>query len=316
MLHKLTPKLLSVLFFNCLMSVVASQAGASPDHGAAATKADKPMHRFDRARIIESSLSGHPALDYLIYVPESAPERPDVLISVHGISRNAREQIEHFQPLSERYGIVLVAPEFTDKAYPDYQRLGRRGKGLRADSAMDSLIETLKQAGASKQFYLFGYSGGGQFAHRYVMAHPEKVRAVVAAAAGWYTFPDQRRDYPYGLRVNGDLSGVRFLREEFLRVPALAVVGSKDTTRDENLRRSRRLDAQQGRTRVERGRNWVAAMCEASIQQSVCPTHRFEVLRGVGHSFEESMSAGLGQLVLEFFDSVDANLSQPMDGAP
>ena len=39
---------------------------------------------------------------------------------------------------------------------------------------------------------LTGYSRGGQFAHRYAMAHPERVAAVVPMAAGTWTTPDGR----------------------------------------------------------------------------------------------------------------------------
>ena len=63
---------------------------------------------------------------------------------------------------------------------------------------------------AAGPFYLFGFSGGAQFAHRYVLAHPDRVAAAGIGAAGWYTFPDSATPYPYGL---GRGAGQQPLRE-------------------------------------------------------------------------------------------------------
>jgi pimeloyl-ACP methyl ester carboxylesterase len=152
---------------------------------------------------------------------------------------------------------------------------------------------------ASGQIFLFGYSGGGQFVHRYVMAHPEGVRGGIVAASGWYTFPDPSVQYPYGIRADSDLPGVRLRPGAFLRVPMLAVVGGDDRERDENLRRSRALDRVQGRNRVERARHWVHAMRKAAEARDAARVE-LALLEGAGHSFEDSMKAGLGELVADY----------------
>jgi poly(3-hydroxybutyrate) depolymerase len=255
-----------------------------------------------RGEVVKASLSGKlPPLDYYLFVPVDASRDAPLLVTIHGISRNAREHAESFAPFAARHGFAVVAPLFDEDGYDDYQRLGRRGRGPRADAALEHLIDDLERRRvASREVFLFGYSGGGQFVHRYVMAHPERVRAAIVASAGWYTFPDPSVDYPYGIRLDADLPGVRLLPEAFLRVPMLVVVGDDDRERDESLRQSSALDRQQGRTRVERAKRWVRAMRTEAEERGMRPRVELALLEGAGHSFEESMQAGLGELVADY----------------
>lgn len=251
-------------------------------------------------RIIHGTKTEHPALDYLLYVADSAPHEPPVLVLVHGISRDAQEQIDLFKPFADEHGFALVAPHFTKYDYPDFQRLGRRGRGLRADIALQQLLKTLPFKSTADGVYLFGYSGGAQFAHRFLMAHPEQVKAAIVAAAGWYTLPDASVGYPYGLRMNGSLPAVSLRPGQFLRVPVLTLVGEDDTERDKNLRRSKSLDRAQGRTRVERARRWVDEMSAAAQRHDLRTVYRFQLLNNAGHSFEDCIRAGMGKAIFEF----------------
>jgi len=254
-----------------------------------------------------------PELEALVYVPPARSAGPlPVVVAVHGISRNAREQAEAFAPGAGRRGLLVVAPRFTERAWPDYQRLGRRGRGPRADIALERLLAALRDAGlASDALHLFGYSGGGQFVHRFALTHPERVRGAAVAAAGWYTFPDPAAAYPHGLRVDGDLPGVRFRPRAFLQVPVLVAVGEEDRVRDESLRRSRAVDRRQGRQRVARARRWVGAMRRAARERGLPPRVELSKIAGVGHSFGDCVAAGLDERVLDFFTERRAQPSNP-----
>ena len=236
------------------------------------------------------------------YVPELAPARGPVLVAVHGISRNAREQVETFRPTAMRLGWPLVAPEFGEVDFPDYQRLGRVGRGPRADLALDDLLATLAERFRlePQRLALFGYSAGGQFVHRYAMAHPERVRAAVVAAPGWFTLPDPRRSYPQGLRVGAELPGVRLAPVEFLKVPMLVAVGSRDVERDESLRRTPGIDRRQGHTRVERAARFVEAMTTAARQAGVPGRIGLRSLEGAGHGFPDGVAAGVVEMAEAF----------------
>ncbi|MGI9265725.1 MAG: alpha/beta fold hydrolase, partial [Gammaproteobacteria bacterium] len=227
-----------------------------------------------------------PTQEYLAYIPKAGADNARVLVSVHGISRNANEQATVFWPYCERFGVVLVAPLFTPDYHKDYQRLGRDGRGLRADFMLDRCVEEVARlSGAdATQTHIFGYSGGAQFAHRYLMAHPHRVRRAVIAASGWYTMPDHRRRFPYGIRSTSRLPGVSFNPEEFLQVPIEVLVGSDDTD-DVHLKHTARLDKQQGKNRVERARTWSEAMREASVLYGISPRVSFTEVPETDHSF-------------------------------
>jgi pimeloyl-ACP methyl ester carboxylesterase len=158
-------------------------------------------------------------------------------------------------------------------------------------------VHTLIRTAADK-VYLFGYSGGGQFAHRYAFTHPQRVAAFVIGAAGWYTFPDPARAYPQGLHN----AGIEFDPRQFLRIPATVVVGEKDTRRDDALNTSHALDAHQGETRVERGRRWIAAMRAAASSHGHDTRYEFHILPGSDHSFLRSVRRG--SLVQRVFESL------------
>jgi dienelactone hydrolase len=234
-----------------------------------------------------------PAQEYLVYVPKSGGANARILASVHGISRNAAEQARSFAPFCDEAGVVMVVPKFVPEHHRDYQRLGRQGSGARADRALERCLwEVASLTGAeASQVYLFGYSGGAQFVHRYLMAHPHRVARAVIAAAGWYTFPDNQRRYPYGTRPVRSLPNVRFNPEEFLHIPVDVLVGELDTT-SPNLRSNERLDEQQGRTRLERARNWVAAMQEAARTYGIDSKVSFTAVPHVDHSFNTFCQRG------------------------
>ena len=239
-----------------------------------------------RGRVLLRALRSDPFQEYFVYVPDTAARGARVLVSVHGISRNAHEQAVVFSTLCDERGMVLVVPVFNAGQHKDYQRLGRRRHGERTDLLLDRFLsEAATLSGADpSQVYLFGFSAGAQFAHRYLMAHPHRVARAAVVAAGWYTLPDHERKYPYGIRPGRSLPGVDFNPERFLRVPVEVIVGADDVG-STNLRRGVRVDAQQGTTRVERARRWVASMRAAATAFGMTPRVSLTEVPGIDHSF-------------------------------
>jgi pimeloyl-ACP methyl ester carboxylesterase len=250
-----------------------------------------------RGRVVLRALARDPLQEYLLYVPQSAQPGAPVMVSVHGVSRNAARHSAMFSPACEAHGVVMLVPVFRKELHEDYQRLGRRGRGGgRVDALLHKMLgEVAAVTGADvTRFYLFGFSGGAQFAHRYALVHPHRVARAVVAAAGWYTFPDHRQRYPYGIRPTPALRGVTFNPEEFLRVPIEVLIGDQDTSL-EKVRSTARTVAQQGQTRLERARSWVAAMRAAADAFDLAPRVTLTEVAGVGHSF--SAFCAQGQLV-------------------
>lgn len=224
-----------------------------------------------------------------LYLDLSARPGPDtfILVSVHGVHRRAQEHLDAFGPPIRAMGGCLCTPLFARDRFPDYQRLGRPGRGLRADLALlDALRQRLHACGlAGAKIHLFGHSGGGQFVHRFVMAHPESVASYALSAPGWYTFPDEGIAYPKGLAAPPP--GIAALQpDRFLRVPGCVFVGANDTRHGPTLRRQEDIDCQQGGTRLERARRWVNAMNRSAVERGLQEPLRIYELAGAGHSFQ------------------------------
>lgn len=252
-----------------------------------------PQFSLPRGRCLWRALLSDPSQEYYLFVPHSAKPDAPVLVSLHGVAHNAQNHALVFGPLCEEYGAVMLVPIFTQDLHKDYQRLGRKGRGNRIDLLLHRfLIEVAFLSGADvTRVHLFGFSAGAQVAHRYALAHPHRVARAVVAAAGWYTFPDRKQRFPYGIRPVRALEGVTFNPEEFLRVPIEVLIGQDDTSL-RNLRSTERTVSQQGRTRLDRARNWVAAMRKTANVFSLEPKVSLTEVPGVGQSFTEFCEHG------------------------
>lgn len=249
-----------------------------------------------RKRLLRRVLRSDPAQEYLVYLPPSAGEHAPLLVTVHGVSRNADQQVRLLSAYCDQYGVVLVAPIFSAEEFPRYQQLGGAGQGKRADLALNAIVaEAAAVAGIeSESFYLFGYSGGAQFAHRYLMAYPHRVAAAVVAGAGWYTLPNPTRRFPFGTRMSKSLTDLRFDAEEFLSVPVTVIIGAADTA-TAAVRRSAKLDSEQGTNRLDRARTWVARMQAAAADHHMAPRVSLLELPRSDHSFRRAvLRDGLG----------------------
>lgn len=244
--------------------------------------------------LLRLETAGESRLGGYAWMPQQKSEVP-LLVAVHGISRDALGIARAFVPLAKAQGWALVAPEFDAERHGDYQRLGRVGRGPRADLALDDLVGACaaRFGLAWRRRFFFGYSAGGQFVHRYLMAHPAQVHAAVVGAPGWFTLPDPKRAYPYGLHVGRELPGVRMVPADFLRTPVLVVVGDRDVDRDSSLRQSGTVDRLQGQDRLERAVRWTEAMNGLARRRDLPEPIRMRVLEAAGHGFAEAQAAGL-----------------------
>lgn len=232
--------------------------------------------------------------EYYIYIPRSGSKNTATFVTVHGISRNALEHARSFVPYAEYYGVTLIAPLFPKSRFPNYQQMGGTRQEQRADIALNEIINEvgkLTQANTNK-LYLFGFSGGAQFVHRYMMAYPERVEKIVVGAAGWYTFPDSAHQFPLGIKPAQDLADLHFDPEKFLMVPAFVLVGEKDTESDGALHTSIELSRLQGETRLERGRSWIVAMENIARRHNFGTRYGFFILPHCNHSFTRCVEQG------------------------
>lgn len=244
------------------------------------------------------------AAPYYLHLPPATARHAPVLVLVHGISRNARQQIRAFGDEAARQGFVTVAPRFSRRRFPGYQRLGycREGREHTPQAALSEILDAVHASTGvdTTQVSLFGFSGGAQFAHRFALCMPGRVRAMVLGSAGWYTFPDTAEPFPRGVGEAPLAHGYDLGR--LLAIPTLVAVGDRDTRRDGAFNASRTLDLQQGRTRLERGERWVAAMQSAADRAGLADRFSFTTLHSCGHNFRQcALHGDIVSIALDFF---------------
>ena len=269
----------------------------------AAVSAQVPfvVGRGEFGRVVARSVEGGL---YLQYVPRR-PTRPlKVLVICHGTPDQrfpalaaAGTFIQRWIPLAERFGIVLIAPAFDDENYgslnaPDgwgYRALV--GRTTNADEFVIQIVDQYAMVDGTYdgKIYLYGHSAGGQFANRFVIAHPDRVNAAVISSAKWYAMPDPTVRWPNGtqtrkqqLQWGGIEKQVEIIPDPVYwqvaaRLPITVVVGERDTEQYENAAN------QGGTTRIERGLHWVNQMNALATTDGGPQRYRFILVPGIGH---------------------------------
>ena len=247
------------------------------------------------------------------HVPAQAGPGAPILVSVHGISRNAQEHLAMFRPLADAAGVVLLVPVFPQAGFPHYQRMQAGADGRRPDRLLlDAVRDVAARTGADRRrLHLFGYSGGAQFVHRFVMRHPGRVRSYALGAAGWYTLPDPALRYPHGLAYSRRWRNGGFDLAALLAVPGLVMAGERERADSSALRTTGRAVTAQGEDRRARARCWVSAMQGAAQILGLPSPVVYRELPRAGHSFRRSMSrGGMGEMVLGHVAASEARRGQ------
>lgn len=239
-------------------------------------------------------------LAYSLLAPADTRE---LLVLVHGQSRAVGALRRAFAPAARDAGLGLLLPTFDTAAFRRYQVLGGAGGPLAAADALSrALDEAALKVGCGPTVHLLGFSGGAQFAHRYAMLEPQRIRSLVSVAAGWYTLPDPIMAYPYGGAASAAAPVGLPRLPAFLALPQRVMVGDHDTLLGAALRSSPALDAMLGSNRLERATRYAHAVHQAALAAGIVPRVSLELLPGTGHSLGEATArGGLVQRSLRFF---------------
>ncbi len=246
------------------------------------------MHRKETMAMARTGLrdcgDGVPCR-YYYALPAGHETGKPVFVSVHGISLNAAEHLLRMRAAAERAGAVLIAPWFDRAHYRGYQRLLCNDGCTRADLALLTILEdAFAQFGCdSSRIYLSGFSGGGQFAHRFAALHADRVAACATTAAGWYTFPDTQRSWPQGI-ADGTLPAGMAVHPRARQVPMHVLVGTLDDRPEASLNAQESIVTQQGVGRLTRARRWVDALREDRARHAGAEV-TLTVIDGLGHDF-------------------------------
>ena len=264
------------------------------------TKAATPSARGRPVSIMSSDGA---CLDYVAYVPENAGPDSPLLVCLHGLKRNPAEQIFRFAPYADRNNVVLLAPLFSRGRFKRFQTLDPNESGELAEDLFDATIADIMDRYnlANSRLWLFGFSGGGQFAHRYAMLGRHRLDRLAIVAPGWFTIPEPDLPYPFGTGPSGKLNGRILDSGLLLETPSLLVVSSRDTARGVSLNQDPRIDNFQGRTRLARARSWIEHMQLLAHRQDKPCTWDFVTIEGAKHSFSRMIDQyGLADVLFEW----------------
>lgn len=173
---------------------------------------------------------------YRLFVPPDYrdDEPPLALwVFVHGTERATEVYLDGVAELATARRAAVLVPLFPagigDPNELDAYKMIEED-GVRYDLLLIDMIEEAAdrwniEAGP---FFLHGYSGGGQFALRFLFLHPERVSAVSIGAPGRITRPDVGHDWWEGVRDVELRFGMPFRPADVARVPVQIVIGALD----------------------------------------------------------------------------------------
>lgn len=224
--------------------------------------------------------------DLFISIPSDAARRGplQILVALHGMGDNGPNFCQNLLATAERNGWLVVAPTFK---YQDYKnpelvaqddlvflpRLLALIDGIPARTGLPTRGKVL----------LYGFSRGGQAAHRFATLYPERTAGVAALSAGSYTLPlqtllvggrSQSLPLPYGVANLRSKVGFDFDYAAFKQVPFRIAVGGNDTNPNDV---PRAWDPYLGTTRVERAANYARVLQDLGLDATLA------VYPGVGH---------------------------------
>jgi len=222
--------------------------------------------------------------------PSSITADTRIVFVMHGSeSKTASQACDIAAPEVEGLNAIVLAPEFSEKYYPQDaytfgNMLDSRGtlvaKSEWALMSVERLFNVVRHALAlpRPEYDIVGFSGGGQFVHRLVLFVPEAhFRRAVAASAGRYVFPSWAHRFPYGLEGSPiDRTGLtRAFSRNFI-----LMLGDRDTSD-----REREPDArEQGTNRFARGLRFFATATEEASTLGVALQWQLRIVPGVDHA--------------------------------
>lgn len=152
--------------------------------------------------------------EYHLYVPKTY-EKEDwqfhrIALLVHGVGGNGDLFTSNslWKEWADKNGIFLLGPTFTNpKAPDDWYWKPEAGSGkLAVDMVKDAADKYRVYPG---QLLLFGFSGGGQFAHRFAAMHPELIAAFAFASPDSVSPPTKKLSNSPALIMCGEADNTR-----------------------------------------------------------------------------------------------------------
>jgi len=245
------------------------------------------------------NIAGTP-IEIYTYKPAHYAGGP-LLLSLHGLARNAQGYRNHAVALADRHGFLVVAPLFDRERFSTwrYQQGGmvrpssRDGEGdLRLEPREQwtgyqflriiEAVRTLENA-PRLPYYLLGHSAGGQTLSRFAAFIPHEARRIVIANPSTWLWPARDARFPFGFGGLPDELASDTVLQRYLAQPITVLLGTADvkTTPDLNVSPPA---MRQGENRYERGRNVYRAAQALAAERGWPFNWQLVEVPEVGHS--------------------------------
>jgi len=210
------------------------------------------------------------------YLSRAFAANGPVLFVMHGVRRDGERYRNEWVTHAEREKALLLVPEFSVDNFagsrnyatpkPNVDSVQSDGFAPSAFLAIERIFDHVLSLTRleTREYLLYGHSAGAQFVHRFILFNPRaRVKAAVAANAGWYTMPDFTVAFPYGLKNSGlSESGLK----QALARKLIILLGEKDTDPRHPLLNRAPAAMHQGQQRFERGQNFYRAAASAAAR--------------------------------------------------
>jgi len=191
---------------------------------------------YDYGNTILYASRHDPRFSWCLYVPPDIHEpgpAPELIVSMHGTGRNVTDYRNWFSDFGRWNRCVVLAPLFPAGVRGDGDRDGykyiQEGE-IRYDEVLLAMVAEVEERYGLRfpRFALWGFSGGGHFAHRFLLLHPRRLWAVSIGAPGSVTLLDPDRDWWVGTRDMQRLFGIAPDIAAMRRVAVHMAVGGAD----------------------------------------------------------------------------------------
>lgn len=177
-------------------------------------------------------------MSYCTYVPEAfspdSDENFSLTVVIHGSDRNNQALRDYFSIYAEETNSIVLAPLFpcglVDPDDTDNYKYVRY-RGMWFDRILMQMVDEVSALYgiAWPSFNLFGFSGGAQFVHRFLLIHPARLNRVVIAAPGTVTLIDESQPWWMGTAGLEEDFSFTLNRNALKRAKIHLCVGSQDT---------------------------------------------------------------------------------------
>jgi hypothetical protein len=175
---------------------------------------------------------------FCLYVPTCVETNKNIsfplLVVIHGDARAAQSLRDAFADFAEINRCVVLAPLFPAGIIDphdqhNYKRI--KYKDIRYDHILLAIVEEISKRLPIKKdrFFMFGFSGGGQFVHRFFYLHPQRLQAISIGAPGTVTILDPTKKYWVGTKGFPQEFGQEIDLSALCQVKTQLIVGSEDT---------------------------------------------------------------------------------------